>query len=168
MSQNIVLTPADDPVIVITRSFEAPQALVFNCYTEPRHMVHFWGPHGSTTPVCEIDLRPGGVWRTVMRFASGQEFGYTSVYLEIVPRERIVYRDAPDDWKGGLDGLPPVRMHSTIALEADGSGTRVTATVRCPSIAIRDEQIGHGFAEMVKVGNDRLAAYLASLDPAVV
>jgi uncharacterized protein YndB with AHSA1/START domain len=112
MNESIVLTPADQPVIIINRRFDAPRALVYKCYTDPAHMVHFWGPHGSTTPVCEMDLRPGGVWRTVMRFASGQEFGYTSVYLEITPPERIVYRDAPGDWDGGLEGLPPVRLHS--------------------------------------------------------
>lgn len=160
---NVVATPANEPVIVITRIFDAPRALVYKCYTQPEHMAHFWGPHGSTTPVCEVDLRPGGRWRTVMRFASGDEFGYTSVYLEIVPPERIVYRDAPDDWPGGLEGLPPPTLHSTIALAEDGGRTTVTVTVRCPSLELRDEQIRHGFAEMVKTGNDRLAEYLKTL-----
>ncbi len=160
---NVVETPANDPVIFITRTFDAPRALIFKCYTQPEHMVHFWGPHGSTTPVCKIDLRVGGLWRTVMRFASGHEYGYTSVYLEITPPERIVYRDAPDDWPGGLDGLPPPMLHSTIALDEEGGRTTVTVTVRCPSIEFRDEQVRRGFAEMVKVGNDRLAEYLKTL-----
>jgi len=160
---NLVQTPASDPVIVISRSFDAPRALVYKCYTQPEHMVHFWGPHGSTTPVCEIDLRPGGLWRTVMRFASGHEYGYTSVYLEITPPERIVCRDAPEDWAGGLEGLPPPMLHSTIALSEEGGRTTVTITVRCPTVEFRDEQVNRGFAEMVKVGNDRLAEYLKTL-----
>src|SRR5688500_14953232 len=77
MSTSTVLTPAGEPVLIITRVFDAPRVLVYKCYTDPVHMVHFWGPHGSTTPVCQVDLRPGGLWRTVMRFADGSEYGYS-------------------------------------------------------------------------------------------
>ena len=160
---NVVSTPANEPVIVITRTFDAPRALVYKCYTQPEHMVHFWGPHGSTTPVCEVDLRPGGLWRTVMRFADGSEYGYSSVYLEIAPPERIVFRDVLDGWKGGLEGLPPPMLHQTITLTEEAGRTTVTVTVRCPTVEFRDEQVKRGFAEMVKVGNDRLAEYLKTL-----
>jgi len=160
---NSVQTPADDPVLVIPRTFDAPRALVYKCYTQPEHMVHFWGPHGSTTPVCEVDLRPGGLWRTVMRFADGSEYGYASVYLEIVPPERLVWRDVPNDWEGGLDGLPPVQIHSTLALDDEEGKTRVTVTVRFNSIAERDENVRRGFVGMVTASNERLADYLEGL-----
>jgi uncharacterized protein YndB with AHSA1/START domain len=161
---NVVETPANDPVIVITRSFDAPRVLLFKCYTQPEHMVHFWGPHGSTTPVCEIDLRVGGLWRTVMRFASGHEYGYTSVYLEITPPERLVWRDAPNDWEGGLEGLPPMQAHTTLALGDEGGKTKVTVTVRFNSIAERDENVKRGFAGMVTASNERLQDYLDALE----
>jgi len=164
MSTSSVLTPADAPVLVITRAFDAPRALVYKCYTDPVHMVHFWGPHGSTTPVCRVDLRPGGVWHTVMRFADGSEYGYSSVYLEIVPPERLVWRDAPNDWQGGLEGLPPVEIHSTLALGDEGGKTKVTVTVRFNSIAEREENVRRGFAGMVTASNERLADYLEGLD----
>jgi uncharacterized protein YndB with AHSA1/START domain len=164
MSKSIVTTPANEPLLGIARTFDAPRALVYRCYTEPAHMVHFWGPHGSTTPVCRVDLRPGGVWRTVMRFADGSEFGYSSVYLEIAPPERLVWRDAPDDWEGGIDGLPPVQIHTTLALADEGGKTRVTVTVRFNSVAERDENVTRGFAGMVTASNERLADYLESLD----
>ena len=163
MSTSSVLTPKDVPVLVISRTLDAPQALVYKCYTQPEHMVHFWGPHGSTTPVCRVDLRPGGVWRTVMRFADGSEFGYSSVYLEIAPHERLVWRDAPDDWAGGLDGLPPVQIHTTLTLGDEGGKTKVTVTVRFNSIAERDENVRRGFAGMVTASNERLADYLERL-----
>ena len=76
-----VETPADEAVIVIRRSFAAPRALVWRCYTDPTHLVQFWGPKGATNPVSDLDLRVGGHWRQVMRFASGNEYGYTSAYL---------------------------------------------------------------------------------------
>lgn len=163
MSTSTVLTPTDAPVLVITRTFDAPRALVYKCYTDPVHTVHFWGPHGSTTPVCQVDLRPGGVWRTVMRFADGSEYGYTSVYIEIAPPERLVWRDAPNDWEGGLDDLPPVQIHTTLALADDAGKTNVTVTVRFNSLAERDENVRRGFAGMVTQSNDRLEVYLETL-----
>lgn len=164
MPESQVLVPEGQNYFQIVREFAAPRALVFRCYTDPVHMVHFWGPHGSTTPVCRIDLRPGGVWRVVMRFASGSEYGYSSVYLEIVPPERIVYRDAPDDWTFGLDSLPPAQLVSTIALAEQGNRTIVTVTVRYASVQARDEHVKRGFTGMVTQGNDRLADYLKTLD----
>ncbi len=68
-----VATSADAAVILITRSFSgAARTLVWRCYTDPAHLVQFWGPKGATNPVCEIDLRVGGAWRQVMRFGSEQ------------------------------------------------------------------------------------------------
>lgn len=164
MSANVVEAPQGENWFTISRSFAAPRRLVYRCYTEPQHMVHFWGPRGSTLDECRIDLRVGGVWRIRWRFANGDGWGYSSVYLEIVPDERLHYRDAPDDWPGGLDGLPPVNLLSTIALAGDGDRTDVTVTVVCTSTAARDETIRRGFAGMVGVGNDRLAEYLSTLD----
>lgn len=158
-----ILVPENEAWFQIVRDFDAPRALVYACYTEPRHMVHFWGPHGGTVPVCELDLGVGGVWRVVMRFADGSEYGYASVYTEIVPPSLIAYRDAPNDWAGGLDGLPPPELVSAIELEDLGRRTRVTVTVRCPSVAARDETVRRGFTGMVTQGNERLAAYLTEI-----
>ncbi|MGC2225172.1 MAG: SRPBCC domain-containing protein [Methylocella sp.] len=53
--------------VVITRVFDAPRGLVFKAWTDPEHMVRWWGPKGFTNPICELDARVGGAWRTVMR-----------------------------------------------------------------------------------------------------
>lgn len=157
-----VEAPDAEPVILITRVLDAPRELVWRCYTEPRHMVHFWGPHGSTTPVCEVDLRPSGIWRTVMRFGTGNEYGYVSVYLEIAEPERLVYRDAPDGYVGGE--LPPWQIHSTLQFADEGAKTRLSVTVRFRDVSERDDAVKRGFAGMVIQGNERLAEYLATLD----
>jgi uncharacterized protein YndB with AHSA1/START domain len=163
--QATVEAPDAEPVILITRTLDAPRELVWRCYTEPKHMVHFWGPHGSTTPVCEVDLRPGGIWRTVMRFGTGNEYGYTSIYLEVVPPERIVYRDAPDGWDASEGEPPPWQIHSTLAFEDDAGRTRMTVTVRFRGISERDDAVKRGFAGMVIQGNERLAEYLKTPGP---
>lgn len=162
LDETDVETPADDPVILIRRRFAAPRELVFRCYTDPAHMSHFWGPRNARTRTT-LDLRVGGTWVTRWTYDDGKSWGYTSVYLEIAPPQRIVYRDAPDGWAGGLEGLPPVALHSTIALAEAGGLTDVSVTVRCTSLAERDENVRRGFAAMVATGNDRLAEYLATL-----
>jgi uncharacterized protein YndB with AHSA1/START domain len=111
-----------------------------------------------------MDVRVGGVWRIDWKFADGSGFGYSSVYLEIVPDERLHYRDAPDDWVFGLDGLPEVELITTIALAEVAGLTTVTVKVVCPSVAARDENVKRGFTGMVSLGHDRLAEYLETLD----
>ena len=53
--------------LVLTRVFDAPRELMFRAWTDPKHLAQWFGPNGFTNPVCEVDLRPGGVWRHVMR-----------------------------------------------------------------------------------------------------
>ena len=168
MSQNIVSAPPNEAYFTITRSFEAPRALVYKCYTEPQHMVHFWGPRDTTLSECKIDLRVGGVWKVRWQYPDGRSWGYASVYLEIVPDGELHYRDAPNDWTFGLDGLPPLELDSTIALVDHGRGTTVIVTVRCVTVAARDETVRRGFAGMVGTGHDRLDDYLASIDLSTV
>ena len=167
MSENIVKVPPGADYFTIERSFEAPRRLVWKCYTDPQHLARFWGPLDATT-TATIDLKVGGVWRTQWSYANGGQYGYTSVYLELVEPERIHYRDAPNDWVGGLDGLPPPELVSTITLTEAGRRTTVLARVECASVAARDETVAHGFTGMVSLGNDRLVEYLKTIDLATV
>jgi uncharacterized protein YndB with AHSA1/START domain len=168
MSENIVHAPAGENYFTIRRNFEAPRRLIYKCYTEPQHMAHFWGPRETTLAECRIDLRVGGVWKVRWQYPDGRSWGYASVYLAITPDSELHYRDAPNDWVFGLDGLPPVELDSTIALADQGRNTLVTVTVRCASVAARDENLRRGFSGMVSVGNDRLAEYLRTIDLATV
>ncbi len=162
VNPNQIETPAGEPLLIVTRSFDAPRALVWECYTTPAHLANFWGPHGTQT-VARVDLKVGGVLRFDWRTPDGGGFGYTSVYLEIAPPSRMVYRDAPDDWHGGLDGLPPVELITTIEMSEAAGRTTIKVTVRFASLAVRDESVQRGFAGMVSMGNDRLAEYLPTL-----
>jgi uncharacterized protein YndB with AHSA1/START domain len=56
----------------MTRTYEAPRELVWEVITEPRHVIQWWGGAGCSNPICEMDVRPGGDWRHVMRFADGR------------------------------------------------------------------------------------------------
>ena len=60
--------------LVITRIFDAPRELVFQAWTDPEHLKKWWGPHGFTNPVCDVDLRLGGRWSILMRGPDGTEY----------------------------------------------------------------------------------------------
>jgi uncharacterized protein YndB with AHSA1/START domain len=83
--------------LVYTRVFSAPRDLVFRCLTEPRHLARFWGPRGMTTPIdgIEIELRPGGIFRTVMvNDADGSQYTMTATYLTVHAPELLVWVDS--------------------------------------------------------------------------
>jgi len=94
--------PAAAGEIVITRVLDAPRALVFKAWTEPERVMRWWGPNGFTTPVCTIDLRPGGVVHTCMRSPEGRDYWSRGVYREIVEPERIVCTDSFADAAGNV------------------------------------------------------------------
>lgn len=162
MNENVVTVPPGADYFTIDRTMNAPRSLVWKCYTEPQHLARFWEPRDAST-TATVDLRVGGVWRTRWKYENGADYAYSSVYLEIVAPERLHYRDAPLDWPGGLDGLPPAELISTIALREEAGRTNVHAHIRAASVALRDETVAHGFAGMVSLGNDRLAEYLGML-----
>lgn len=76
--------------MVVTRVFDAPRELVWKAWTDPKYVKQWWGPHGFTTPVCEMDFRVGGRSLYCMRTPDGQEFWNGVEYIEIVPPEKIV------------------------------------------------------------------------------
>src|SRR5512147_1513859 len=77
--------------LVITRTFDAPRALVFRAWTQPEHMVRWLGPHGYTAPSCKIDFRVGGAYRACICSPEGQESWMRGIYREIVEPERLVF-----------------------------------------------------------------------------
>lgn len=93
------IQPEED-ALVIMRLFDAPRELVFKAWTEPERMKRWLSPKGFTTPVCKIDLRPGGRILNCMRSPEGQEIWSQGVYREIVRPERIVCTDTFADEKG--------------------------------------------------------------------
>jgi uncharacterized protein YndB with AHSA1/START domain len=109
--------------LVFTRVLDAPRRLVFDAWTRPEMLKHWFGPHGWSLVVCEIDLRVGGRWRFVLRDPDGTEMGMRGVYREIVAPERTVYTET-------FDGMPGESLVTGVLAEHDGK-TKLTATVRC-------------------------------------
>lgn len=83
-----------DRELTLTRRIEAPREAVYGAWT--RRLPEWWGPRGTTLSAWELDLRPGGVFRTVIRAPDGTEFVTRGVFLEVVPPHRLVFTDAFD------------------------------------------------------------------------
>jgi uncharacterized protein YndB with AHSA1/START domain len=126
-------TTPSDREIVITRVFDSPRRLVFEAWTKTAHLVSWWGGQSSTLPVCEIDLRPGGAWRFVLRMADGSEYPFKGVYREIVPPERLVYTYVCD--VDGIRGRPA--LVTLTFVEQDGK-TTLTETILHQAVKNRD------------------------------
>jgi uncharacterized protein YndB with AHSA1/START domain len=85
-----------DQVLHVTRVFDAPRQLVFDCMVEPEHLTHFWGPTGTSAPLDRItvDARAGGAFATVMvNDADGSTYPTSARYLEVSPPERLSWRE---------------------------------------------------------------------------
>lgn len=81
-----------DREIATTRVFDAPREIVFQMWTDPEHIVKWWGPRGFTNTIHEMDVRPGGAWRHIMHGPDGTDYPNEGVYLEVIAPERLVYR----------------------------------------------------------------------------
>jgi len=148
----------NERMIVSTRVFAAPRRMVYEAFADPKQVVEWWGPHGFTTTIEEMDLRAGGKWRMVMHGPDGTNYPNEMMFTAVVPMERVEL-----DLVGGREGAVPVHLHKTITWTDEDGGTRLTMTNEFPSRELRDENVRtYG---SVKGGRDlfeRLAAVLAT------
>lgn len=154
-SSALTLTLPSDTEIMMTRVFNAPRRLVFEAHTKPEHMKQWWGPREFTMVTCEMDFRPGGKWRYVLRSARG-DFAFRGEYREIVAPEKIV-------WTFEFEGVPgDVAVETMTLVERDGKTTLTTRSV-APSRAARDAVLKSGMQKGAAETWDRLAEHLLTM-----
>ena len=161
-SERLTVTARGDREIVMTRVFDAPRHLVFDAWTKPELLARWFGPRGWTVPVCEIDLRPGGTYRFVLRGPDGSEIGMRGVYREIVRPDRLVCTEAYDGFSE-VGWRPEDESVVTTVLTEDDGKTTWTATVVYPSKEVRDAVIQSGMERGAAESYDRLAELLATM-----
>jgi uncharacterized protein YndB with AHSA1/START domain len=158
MNKPLTLTTPSDREILITRDFDAPRSLVFDCMSKPE-LVTRWllGPPGWTMPVCEIDFRVGGRYRYVWRNSDGTEMGMGGVYREIVPPEKVVQTELFDmDWTGG-------ETVGTMILTEHAGRTTMNLTVVYSSKEARDGALSTPMADGMNAGYRSLDELLGAL-----
>ena len=149
----VTITTPGDSQIVLTRTFDAPRALVFEAWTKAEHVAHWWDPSGVPLAVCEIDLRPNGAFRWVNRAPDGGEgHSFAGIYREIDPPGKLVFT-APDSRDRG----------ATLVFTEEGRKTKLTITMECATRQERDAmlqmRVDAGTAQTL----ENLAAYLPTI-----
>ncbi|MFI7002461.1 SRPBCC family protein [Nocardia sp. NPDC050175] len=121
-----------DREIVITRAISAPRHLVFEAFTEVRHLSQWWGPNGFTTTTRAFEFRVGGAWDFVMHGPDGTDYQEWISWTEITPPERIALRH-------GEFRADPNAFESVLTFATDGAGTRIEMRTLFPTKELRDE-----------------------------
>ncbi len=135
------------------RIFNASRELVFKMWTDPDHIVKWFGPNGFRNTIFEMDVRPGGKWRHILHGPDGVDYKNESVYLEVVPPERLVYQH--------LSGPAFV---ATVTFEELGKQTRVNMHMLFDSAEVRDITVKvHNAAEGLQQTLQRLDDEIARL-----
>ena len=121
-----------DREIVMSRVISAPQELVFEAFTQVRHLSRWWGPEGFSTTTRSFEFRVGGAWDFVMHGPDGTDYQEWITWREIVPPVRIalLHGESRDD---------PDAFESVLAFEPAGDETRIVMRTVFPTKELRDE-----------------------------
>jgi uncharacterized protein YndB with AHSA1/START domain len=149
---------SDPRMIIATRVFNAPRELVFDAWTDQKHLAQWWGPDGFSTTTRSIDIRAGGVWRFVMHGPDGRDYENRITYVEVMKPKRLVYRH------GGGEDVEPVQFEVEVTFEDLGEQTKLTMRMVFPSAeerarVIREYGADKGLAQTLA----RLAEYVKSM-----
>ena len=146
-----------DREIVVSRVIDAPRELVFEAFTEVRHLSRWWGPEGFTTTTRAFEFRAGGEWDFVMHGPDGTDYQEWIFYAEIVPPERIALLH-------GESRGDPNAFESVITFEPDGAATRIEMRTVFPTKELRDEVVEKYHAiEGGQQTLSKLAAYVTEI-----
>ncbi len=115
----------------ISRLYDAPRARVWQAWTEPSRLKHWWGPRGFTVHTCKVDLRPGGTFLYGMKAPDGSDMWGKFVYREIKAPEKLVFVVSFSDPQGGVTRHPlspdwPEYILSTVEFSDLGGKTKVS------------------------------------------
>jgi uncharacterized protein YndB with AHSA1/START domain len=154
--------------MVITRVFDAPRALVWEAWTNPKYVMQWWGPKGFTAPVCKIDFRVGGKFLCCMKSPDGWEGWNGGEYHEIILHEKIVYSLYFADSEGnkvepaelGIEDAAIDGARDVVIFEDFGNGqTKLTLIGNEPMEDAKNSGQLEGWNEQL----DKVAAIVAGL-----
>lgn len=147
-----------DRELLITREFQAPRELVWDAWTKPEHIVHWWGPDGFTYTIHEMSVKPGGLWRFIMHAPGGHDFPNRILYKEVNKPDFLSYEhgsDVDDD---------PRKFYVTTSFETIENGTRVITKMLFGTAEQLKEVIEkYGALEVNRRSAIKLEAYLKTM-----
>ena len=152
-STGATASKSEERALVMTRTFDAPRALVFEAWTERQHLERWQGaPQGFTVTVEQSDIRPGGAFRICMRSPEGEDHWLQGVYREVVAPERLVFTHT---W---LDAERKPTTETLVTITFAERGGKTDLTLSQSGFKSEESRAGHegGWASTF----DRLAEYL--------
>lgn len=153
--------------LVLERIIDVPRELVWKAWTTPEHLKKWFTPAPWKTIDCEIDLRPGGLFRTVMLSPDGQEQTNTGCYLQIVPNEKLVWTDALiQDYRPAPSANSCFGRFFTadLTLEPHARGTKYTVIALHGDEDGRQKHLEQGFGDGWSAALDQLVAWAKTME----
>ncbi|HLK19126.1 MAG TPA: SRPBCC domain-containing protein [Bryobacteraceae bacterium] len=149
-----------DRELVFTRLLDAPRELVYKMWTNPAHLIQWYGPKGFVTSVYQMDVRPGGEWRLTMRGPDGKDYKNHIVFVEVKKPERLVFKHVPEA------GSEPVTFETTVTFAEEQGKTRVTLRMLFPTEEEKEFVVKkHGAKEGGEQMFGKLADYMRTMAP---
>jgi uncharacterized protein YndB with AHSA1/START domain len=142
--------------LVFERTFDAPRERVWKAFMDPEIVPRWWGSHGTTTTVAEMDVRPGGKWRYVSRAPDRDDVVFFGEYLEIDPPARFRWTFLFDVEGLGAQGGPETHIFEDV-----GGKTKVISIGHLGSPEAIDGALASGMIAGAIATWDRLEALLA-------
>jgi uncharacterized protein YndB with AHSA1/START domain len=149
--------PDESRDLVFTRMAPLPAALLWRGWTEPALLTRWFTPTPWRTLDAEVDLRPGGIFRTVMQGPDGERHDHIGCWLEVVPHHRLAWTDA---LLPGFRPAPNPFVTATLTLDETADGTRYTAWVQHKDSTDRDRHAAMGFETGWAKALDQLVALM--------
>jgi len=153
---------APERTLVTTRVFDAPRAAVYKAWTDPKQLARWFPPEGFTSPRCELDPRPGGVFRVDMKGPDGPPFDGKvypgpGAFVEVVPNERLVFTMTPE-----FEGQSLPTVTTSVRLEdVAGNRTRCTVAQSLETVEAFQAMAKQGMAEGIAQSLGKLAGVLS-------
>ena len=116
--------------IVQTRLFDAPRDLVWQMFTDPKHIIHWWGPNGFTNTIHEMDVKPGGIWRFIMHGPDGTDYQNKNIFTRVEKPHILAF-----------EHVSGPHFFCTITLDDEGSKTRLNFRMVFTTAEERDRTV---------------------------
>lgn len=161
MSKPFALNPKLD--FAIERFIDAPIHLVWEALTKPEHLKEWYMPRvWGRVSNCEMDVRPGGIFKIDIVVGDGQEVPNLGCFLDVVPLERLVWTSMlfPDYRPAVFDDVP---ITAIMTMNAEGSGTRYDFTALHRDEADCEKNKASGFYEGTDIATDQFVAHVIAM-----
>jgi len=135
--------PGQERIVTMSHVFQASPELVWEAWTDAKHLAQWWCPEYFTIPACQVDAQPGGTISLSMQGPDGVLYPMVGTYKEVVKPEKLVFVTSPLD----AEDKPLFEILNTALFTKEGETTRLTLVLRVLSSTVPGEHFLAGMEE---------------------